>query len=130
MTTTTMTRKMSLKSKMVTRVLHLLLVLLLVGACSNAEVDAPDKSKELISSGALVVDVRSKEEFDSGHLEGALNVPHTEVEENLALFGADKDKPIVVYCRSGRRSGMAKEVLEKNGFTTVHNGGGYDSLKP
>jgi rhodanese-related sulfurtransferase len=112
------------------RLFQLLIVLFLLGACSTAEVDAPDKSKELISSGALVVDVRSKEEFESGHLEGALNVPHTEIEENLSLFGPDKDKPIVVYCHSGRRSGIAKEVLEKNGFTAVHNGGGYESLKP
>ncbi len=112
-----------------TRAFFLFLALFLFGACSQAEVDAPDKAKELISSGALIVDVRSKGEFESGHLEGALNIPHTEVEENLALFGDDKGKPILVYCRSGRRSGIAKEILEKNGYTAVHNGGGYETLK-
>ena len=116
--------------RMMTRTVLFLLLLLLLGACSTEDVDTPVQAKEMIRSGALVVDVRSKEEFKSGHLEGALNVPHTEIEENLSLFGADKDKQIVVYCRSGRRSGIAKEVLEKNGFTAVHNGGGYERLKP
>ena len=111
------------------RLIGVLLLLLSLAACAPADVDSPESVKRLIDSGVLVVDVRSEEEFQSGHLEGALNVPHTEIEENLAVFGADKEKPIVVYCRSGRRSGIAKEVLEKNGFTSVHNGGGYEDLK-
>ncbi|MCA9781300.1 MAG: rhodanese-like domain-containing protein [Candidatus Eremiobacteraeota bacterium] len=111
------------------RLIGVLLLLLSLAACAPADVDSPESAKQLIDSGALVVDVRSEEEFQSGHLEGALNVPHTEIEENLAAFGADKEKPNVVYCRSGRRSGIAKEVLEKNGFTSVHNGGGYEDLK-
>ncbi len=106
----------------------ILLALLFLFGCATAD-KPPSEVREKISSGALVVDVRSKEEFDTGHLEGALHVPHTEVEQKLELFGQDRGRDIVVYCRSGRRSGMAKEVLEKHGFTNVVNGGGYADLK-
>ena len=83
---------------------------------------------ELIAAGALVVDVRTEKEFAAGHLDGALNIPHDQTEQRLAEYGADKSQPIVVYCRSGRRSSAAESVLKKNGFTAVHNGGGYEGL--
>ncbi len=82
-----------------------------------------------IGKGALVVDVRSESEFKGGALAGAVNVPHDQVGARLAEFGADKERPIVVYCRSGRRSGLAKAELEKNGFKTVINGGGLGELQ-
>ncbi len=82
-----------------------------------------------LGKGALLVDTRSAGEFKAGHLEGALNIPHDEVGRRLAEFGTDKARPIVVYCRSGRRSGLAKAELEKQGFTAVINGGGYDQMK-
>lgn len=75
--------------------------------------------------GALLLDVRSAEEFAAGHIDGAVHVPHTEVAERMAelvaLAGGDRSKPVVVYCRSGRRSGLAKEVLREHGFTRVTN---------
>ena len=104
------------------------LVFFLAG-CGPGNVVPSDDAKALISRGALVVDVRSKSEFDSGHLDGALHIPHSEIENNLSLFGDEKDREIVVYCRSGKRSGMAKTTLDKNGYTKVTNGGGYSSLK-
>lgn len=82
-----------------------------------------------IGKGALVVDVRSEEEFKGGALAGAINVPHDRVGKRLPEFGADKERPIVVYCRSGRRSGLAKAELEQNGFKTVINGGGLSQLQ-
>lgn len=115
--------------KMKLRLIGLALMLLALAACAPADVTSPNDVKSLLENGALLVDVRSKGEFDSGHLDGALNIPHTEVEARLVEFGADKSKPIVVYCRSGNRSGMAKDVLTSNGFTSVYNGGGYGSLK-
>jgi phage shock protein E len=78
---------------------------------------------------ALVVDVRTPEEYASGHLAEAINVPHDQVADRLGEFGADKTRPIVVYCRSGRRSGIAREALSNAGFTNVINAGGYEELR-
>ncbi|MDZ4786673.1 MAG: rhodanese-like domain-containing protein [bacterium] len=79
---------------------------------------------------ALLVDVRSSEEFASGHLDGALNISHELVGEKIALFGADKDREIVLYCRSGKRADRARTELMQYGFTKVFNAGGYAELKP
>jgi phage shock protein E len=75
------------------------------------------------------VDVRTEEEFKGGALAGAINVPHDRVGKRLSEFGADKDRTIVVYCRSGRRSGLAKAELEQNGFKKVINAGGIGQLQ-
>jgi len=117
-----------MKMKTIRRLLGLGLLLLAMAACAPADVVSPDLVKGLLEKGALLVDVRSEGEFNSGHLEGALLIPHTEVESRLSEFG-EKAQPIVVYCRSGGRSGMAQGVLQKNGFTAVYNGGGYEDLK-
>jgi phage shock protein E len=88
----------------------------------------PQETVQRIKEGALVVDVRSPEEFQSGHLEGAVNIPHTSIAQNIAQFGADKGRNIVVYCRSGRRSGLALTELVALGFTNVINGGAYKDI--
>ncbi|MBV1862541.1 MAG: rhodanese-like domain-containing protein [Nannocystaceae bacterium] len=77
----------------------------------------------LVEDGAALIDVRSTQEFASGHIEGARNIPVGEIGTRLAEVG-DKDKPVVVYCRSGMRSAQAKSTLESAGFTQVHNLGG------
>jgi rhodanese-related sulfurtransferase len=64
----------------------------------------------------VVVDVRTPEEFAAGHVPGAINVPHDQVESRLAELRGYRGKDVVVYCRSGRRSEMALTVLEKAGF--------------
>ena len=84
-----------------------------------------EQGREKVKNGALLLDVRSPEEYSSGHVEGSLNIPHTEVESRLKEFGENKNREIVVYCRSGHRAGIAKEALEKNGFKHVFNAGGY-----
>ncbi len=78
----------------------------------------------------IIVDVRSKEEFDEKHVENALNIPLIELSEgNLDLLkDLPKDTEISVYCRSGARSSMAKEILEKEGFTHITNLGGIDNI--
>jgi phage shock protein E len=106
---------------------------LLLAACGSPGPAANNESpvaiaKRKIAAGALVVDVRTDSEFKTGHLPGALNIPVDEVEARIAEFG-DKSKPVVVYCRSGNRSGRAKTMLEKAGYTDVTNGGGYTGLK-
>ena len=62
----------------------------------------------------LVIDVRSAEEYAAGHVPGAVNIPHDQVPSRLAEI--PKDKEVVLYCRSGRRSGLAAETLEANGY--------------
>jgi len=80
-----------------------------------------------IPEGALIVDVRSAAEYQSGHFPGARNIPVGEVGARVAEFG-DKDRPIVVYCRAGRRAATAKAQLEKAGFTNVVNGGSLEAM--
>ena len=87
-------------------------------------------AKQLVEAGALLLDVRSAEEFESGHIDGAVNIPHTEInariEEIRALQGGDEHRPVVVYCRTGHRAGLAKHDLEAAGFDRVTNFGGID----
>lgn len=78
------------------------------------------QARELVSRGALLVDVRSPEEFDTGHIEGAINIPVGELPQRLTELG-DKDEPIVLYCRSGARSARALSLLQRQGFTAVSN---------
>jgi rhodanese-related sulfurtransferase len=73
----------------------------------------------------IIVDVRTKEEFVGGHLEEALLLPVQELEGRLDEL--PKDKPIIVYCRSGSRSRTAAEILVANGFTMVYDMGGISS---
>ena len=82
--------------------------------------------KEILEKGALIVDVRTPEEFKEGHTEGCLNIPLDKIREAMAWL--QKDVPTVVVCASGSRSAKAKEILEENGFEKVYNGGSWDSL--
>ena len=78
----------------------------------------------------LWIDVRSATEYSEAHVEQALNIPYTEIAEGIAKLGPDKDALIYVYCRSGRRSGIAKDTLDRLGYTDVVNVGGLeDALK-
>ncbi len=64
----------------------------------------------------VLLDVRTVEEFVEGHIPNALNIPHKELEARLAELSGAKETQIVIYCRSGRRAEVAKQVLVKNGF--------------
>jgi phage shock protein E len=83
--------------------------------------------KQLMQSGAQLIDVRSPDEFRSGHIGKAINVPLPQLLKHMAKL--DKHKPIIVYCASGNRSGAAKQLLQSNGFTAVYNGGGIGALQ-
>lgn len=80
-------------------------------------------------ASTIVIDVRSKEEWDTGHVETAVHIPHTEIADRIGEVTEDKDAKIVVYCKVGGRAGIAKESLEGLGFTNVENGGGFDDVK-
>jgi rhodanese-related sulfurtransferase len=82
---------------------------------------------ELIQAGAFLVDVRTPEEFESGHVTASVNIPLDQVAERLDEFEG-KDH-IVVFCRSGNRSAMAKALLAQNGFANVTNGGTWEDVK-
>ena len=69
-------------------------------------------------------DTREQDEFDKGHIPGAILIPYTEIENKAEAMLTDKDKLILVYCRSGRRSKIAAESLVKLGYTNVKEFGG------
>ena len=73
---------------------------------------------------AYWIDVRTVEEFNSGHVSAAVNIPYTEIAARIEEVTGDRDGAIYVYCRSGRRSGIARETLVAQGFTNVTNIGG------
>jgi phage shock protein E len=74
----------------------------------------------------LLLDVRRPDEFAAGHVEGAVNVPLGETAQMAALIGR-KDRPVILHCRSGNRSGKALAELQAAGFTSLHNAGGYET---
>lgn len=99
------------------------------GAAAGLPDHDPALARKLAAEGALVVDVRSPEEFASGHADRAINIPIDQVDARLADFGADKSKPIVVYCAKGGRAAAAKEKLVAAGYSQVTNLGGLDDWK-
>lgn len=83
---------------------------------------------QLLKNGAVILDVRSKGEYANGHIKGSINIPVDQLEANLHKL-KDKSKPVITCCASGMRSASAKTILKSNGYTEVHNGGGWVSLK-
>ena len=75
------------------------------------------------------IDVRSAEEYAAGHVQQAVNIPYTEIAERIDEVTTDKDAPLYLYCRSGRRSGIALEALQQAGFTNVTNLGGLEDAR-
>lgn len=75
------------------------------------------------------IDVRSAGEFADGHIEGAHNIPHTEIVKGIVGLKLDKDAEILLYCRSGRRATFALEQLHEQGYTNVRNLGGFDDAQ-
>ena len=78
------------------------------------------EARALVAGGARLVDVRTPEEYAAGHVEGALNIPHDQVAARVGEIGAP-DQPVVLYCRSGRRSDLAARALAELGYRQVHN---------
>ena len=78
---------------------------------------------------AAIIDVRTPEEYAAGHVEGAVNIPYEQIASGIkTVKGLKKDQPVLVYCRSGRRSAIAKKMLEKDGFKRILDGGGISEL--
>ena len=81
---------------------------------------------QLVSNGAVIVDVRTKGEYSQGHIKGSINIPLQSLSSQYQRL--PKDKAVITCCASGMRSSQAKSFLKSHGYTEVHNGGGWMSL--
>lgn len=112
------------------RTLLLSLSLCLPLAAQAGEIDQAAALAALQQPNTVLIDVRSEEEFAAGALPAATLIPHGEIAQRIAEVAPDKTTPIVLYCRSGRRSGIAQDSLQVLGYTQVINAGGYEQLRP
>jgi phage shock protein E len=81
----------------------------------------------MVKDGAIIVDVRTKAEYSSGHIKGSINIPLDQLSAQLSKL--DKEKTIITCCASGMRSSSAKSLLLSSGYKKVYNGGGWGSLE-
>ena len=117
------------------KLFFLLLAVMMLAACGqNKENDqgavyvniTAEEAKQIMDSqeGYIILDVRTREEYDQGHIPGAILIPNTEIEARAEEVLTDKDQLILVYCRSGRRSKLAAEALVELGYTNIKEFGG------
>ena len=107
----------------------LLALVLLLTACAQAasyEQITQEEAKQIMDTteGYILLDTRTREEYDQSHIPGALLIPHTEIAQRAEEELPDKDQLILVYCRSGRRSKIAAEALVELGYTNIKEFGG------
>ena len=136
---------------MVRRGLHVLLLLFAIGcspkrvavtggpAPESGSVTSPEsgddnpsednESEEQESVAPIVIDVRTEAEWNTGHVKSAILIPHGEIVERIGQVTQDKSARIVLYCKSGVRSGLAKAELDELGYANVENAGGYEQIK-
>lgn len=86
-----------------------------------------EKLHYMLQSGAMLVDVRTPEEFNAGSVKGAINIPLNDIQSKAAQL--KNDKGVILFCRSGSRSGMAKMMLEAKGIKNVCNGGPWQNVQ-
>ena len=99
-----------------------------LGGCQSAcyEQITPETAKAIMDSGkeCIIIDARTQQEYDEGHIENAIMIPEYEIAKRAKNELPDKDALILVYCRSGRRSKIASEELAKLGYKNVKEFGG------
>ena len=108
-----------------TTILIILTVLAVFFFIRRMALISPDTAREAIKNGALVIDVRTSSEYESGHLPGTVNIPLGDLSERIATVCPDKGKMILLHCLSGGRSGMAVVTLKSLGYRNAHNLGSY-----
>ena len=117
------------------RLVFLLLAVMLLTACGQAKENdqgavyvniTAEEAKQIMDSeeGYIILDVRTQEEYDQGHIPGAIVISHEEIAEKADEVLTDKNQLILVYCRSGRRSKIAAEALVELGYTNIKEFGG------
>ena len=113
----------------------LLLAVMLLTACGQDKENdqgavyvniTAEEAKQIMDSeeGYIILDVREQDEYDAGHIPGAIVIPHEEIADKAEEVLTDKDQLILVYCRSGRRSKIAAEALAELGYTNIKEFGG------
>lgn len=104
------------------KIFLLIIITLLICSCSKTKLE---KYKEIMNEKEyVIIDVRTKEEFNESHLVNALNIPYNEIDESINI---DKEVVVFVYCRSGNRSNIAKNTLQSLGYT-VYDLGAFDNI--
>jgi phage shock protein E len=107
------------------RIAALVLLLVTALACDSPAPDVRDISQDDFLANTpgstLVLDVRTPDEFSSGHVPGAMNISHEQLASRLDELGAAKDTPVVVYCERGGRAGKAAAVLLEAGFSDIQH---------
>lgn len=106
----------------------------LLCSCSSKEevkikVVPCNKIEELINNNAILIDVRTKEEYETDHLPTAVNIPYTDIASKIQEISEDKEDPIIVYCQSGTRSNIAAHTLIDDGYTNVYDYGSINNCK-
>lgn len=87
---------------------------------------AVSQQKITLPPGAVLLDVRSDAEFARSHIKGAIVIPHDQISGRIEKAVPDKNTPLYIYCRSGRRVKIAIETLKTLGYTALHDLGGMD----
>ena len=117
------------------KLVFLLLAVLMLTACGQDKENdqgavyvniTAEEAKQIMDSEEdyIILDVRTQDEYDQGHIPGAIVISHEEIAEKAAEVLTDKDQLILVYCRSGRRSKIAAEALVELGYTNIKEFGG------
>lgn len=87
----------------------------------SGEWDQPTVLTKGTQGEALIIDVRSPGEYAEGHVPNAINIPHSDIDSHLSKLDGYKNKDIVIYCRSGKRAGIAEGILSEKGFTQIYH---------
>ena len=117
------------------KLIFLLLAAILLSACGQAKENdreavyvniTAEEARAIMDTeqGYVILDTRTREEYDQGHIPGAIQISHDEIMEKAEEVLTDKDQLILVYCRSGRRSKIAAEALVELGYTNIKEFGG------
>ena len=86
-----------------------------------------NKIKEALTKGAVIIDVRTPHEYDSGRIPRSINIPVDRISSSIERIRS-MNKPVIVCCNSGTRSGQAKDILRSSGLQEVYNGGSWESV--
>ncbi len=108
--------------------ISLLFILLSTSLFANQEQSREQLAWQMILQDALIIDNRTAKEYAQGHLTNAINIPFDLAVKQFNALEIRKNRHIVLYCRSGNRSGKALKSLSQAGYTKLHNGGGYKAL--
>ena len=99
------------------------------GAPAETAARPPATTAAPAAARPVYVDVRTPAEYAAGHVAGAVNIPYDQMPQRWTELDSLRTRPVVLYCRSGHRAGIALEELKTHGFTGAINGGGLEGLK-